>query len=159
MIQSGGWSRLRTLDEHTKLARISVDFNSPLDARFELNVSKTQVRIPPELRAAIGAIASSVARMAQEVYRSPVPAAPSKHMQSRVDAIQSLVRMITQGFEDILRAELEDPEILSRTLSRIRTLETNIASDIARSGSAEQSGAKEDRDTMPLAAELALISA
>jgi hypothetical protein len=69
MIQSGGWNRLRTLDEHTKLARIAVDIPRAADTAFEINVSKMRVIIPAELRAPLKAIATAVASRAQAVYR------------------------------------------------------------------------------------------
>src|SRR5207247_4955053 len=40
MIQSGGWNRLRTLDEHSKLARIALDIPPGLEDAFQINVSK-----------------------------------------------------------------------------------------------------------------------
>ncbi len=69
MIQSGGWNRLRTLDEHTKLARIAIDIPRPADTAFGINVSKMRVLIPGELRADLRAIASAVANRAQAAYR------------------------------------------------------------------------------------------
>jgi hypothetical protein len=70
MIQSGGWSRLRALDEHVKLARASVDFFPELDAAFSVNVAKARVNLPVELRDQLrGSIESLVAR-AQSVYRT-----------------------------------------------------------------------------------------
>ena len=69
MIQSGGWNRLRTLDEHTKLARIAVDIPRSADTAFGINVSKMRVLIPGELRADLRAIASAVANRAQAAYR------------------------------------------------------------------------------------------
>lgn len=69
MIQSGGWNRLRTLDEHTKLARIAIDIPRPADTAFGINVSKMRVLIPGELRPDLRAIASAVANRAQAAYR------------------------------------------------------------------------------------------
>ena len=43
LIQWGGWSRIRTLDEHTKLARLALDFSSALDSAFGINISKAIV--------------------------------------------------------------------------------------------------------------------
>jgi hypothetical protein len=71
MIQSGGWNRLRTPDEHTKLARIAVDIPRAADQAFGINVSKMRVLIPSELRPELRAIASAVARQAQQAYRQP----------------------------------------------------------------------------------------
>lgn len=69
MIQSGGWNRLRTPDEHTKLARVTVDIPRAADAAFGINVSKMRVLIPGELRADLRAIASAVSSRAQAAYR------------------------------------------------------------------------------------------
>jgi len=69
MIQSGGWNRLRTPDEHTKLARIAVDIPRAADHAFGINVSKMRVLIPAEVRAELKAIASAVANRGQAAYR------------------------------------------------------------------------------------------
>jgi len=69
MIQSGGWNRLRTPDEHTKLARMAVDIPRAADHAFGINVSKMRVIIPSEVRAELKAIASAVASRAQAAYR------------------------------------------------------------------------------------------
>ncbi len=50
MIQSGGWSRLRTPDEHTKLARIGLSFSPALDEAFKINVAKMRVQLPASVR-------------------------------------------------------------------------------------------------------------
>ena len=70
LIQSGGWSRMRTQDEHTKLARIAMMFNPELDATLGINVAKMRVRLPHELKDLLrDPVARTVAR-AQAVYRA-----------------------------------------------------------------------------------------
>lgn len=70
LIQSGGWSRMRTQDEHTKLARIAMMFNPELDATLGINVAKMRVRLPHELKDLLrDPITRTVAR-AQAVYRA-----------------------------------------------------------------------------------------
>ncbi|MDI6908174.1 MAG: ATP-binding protein [Thermoanaerobacterales bacterium] len=69
MIQSGGWNRLRTLDEHTKLARIAIDFSPSADTAFKINVAKMSVQLPDEIKNDLSAIASAVARRADDAYR------------------------------------------------------------------------------------------
>jgi hypothetical protein len=76
MIQSGGWNRLRTMDEHTKLARIALDFSPTADAAFKTNVAKMSVQIPDEIRNDLTAIASAVARVANNVYRQRATTQP-----------------------------------------------------------------------------------
>lgn len=68
LIQSGGWNRLRTQDEHTKLARISVDIERDLDEAFGVNVSKMRVGIPEELREELGDLAAMTAAQAKAAY-------------------------------------------------------------------------------------------
>ena len=38
MIQSGGWNRLRTTDEHSKLARIAMDIPDAIEDLCQINV-------------------------------------------------------------------------------------------------------------------------
>jgi hypothetical protein len=82
LIQSGGWSRMRTIDEHTKLARVALTFNPELDAAFGINVAKMRVTLPPELRDEIEHTIHTVVRRARAVYDAkpdqPRPKASSK---------------------------------------------------------------------------------
>lgn len=50
LIQSGGWSRLGAADEHTKQARVALEFFPQLDAAFGINISKMTVTLPSMLR-------------------------------------------------------------------------------------------------------------
>jgi hypothetical protein len=72
LIQSGGWNRLRTLDEHTKLARVALDIPSRADDAFPTNVSKMTVTLPEALRPDLRAVVSGVVIRAQDVYRQRV---------------------------------------------------------------------------------------
>jgi hypothetical protein len=70
MIQSGGWSRMRALDEHVKLARASIDFYPALDPAFEVDVSKARAVLPAELRERLQGPVESLVRAAQAAYRA-----------------------------------------------------------------------------------------
>lgn len=70
LIQSGGWCRIRTIDEHTKLARVAMRFSPALDDAFRVNVSKMRVQLPSELRDQIAGVISPVTKIANEMYRS-----------------------------------------------------------------------------------------
>lgn len=50
LVQYGGWNGIRAIDEHTKLARASVDFSTNLDEDFQINVAKMSINIPPDIR-------------------------------------------------------------------------------------------------------------
>jgi hypothetical protein len=69
LIQSGGWCRIRTLDEHTKLARVALRFSPQLDEAFRVNVSKMRVQLPAGMRDQITDAISPVTKLANDVYR------------------------------------------------------------------------------------------
>jgi hypothetical protein len=68
LIQSGGWSRLRAADEHTKLARIALDFTPHLDDAFKINVAKMKVQIPQQIKDQVDAFVKPVVKHAREIY-------------------------------------------------------------------------------------------
>jgi len=70
LLQAGGWNRIRSLDEHVKLARIAVDFPPSADVAFRLNVTKMGISFPAEVRERLAKIVRDTTRRAQEVYRN-----------------------------------------------------------------------------------------
>ena len=83
LIQSGGWCNLRAADEHTKLARIGIDFSPQLDDAFNINVAKMRVQLPDEIREEIEIAVEKIVKKAREIYDkkdrprpSPPPAPP-----------------------------------------------------------------------------------
>jgi len=80
MIQSGGWNRLRTSDEHTKLARVSIEFFPGLDAVFGINITKAHATLPQDLRDQLEPVVSVVARRADQRYRSAGPKGTGGHV-------------------------------------------------------------------------------
>lgn len=70
MIQAGGWSGLRTLDEHLKLARVAISFDPRLDEAFKINVAKMRVQLPQQLREDFERALAPTLRAAQLAYRS-----------------------------------------------------------------------------------------
>ena len=69
MIQSGGWNKFRTVDEHLKLARVGISFTPELDEAFNINVAKMRVKIPEQIHAQLEAITRPVIRAALETYK------------------------------------------------------------------------------------------
>lgn len=68
LIQSGGWSRIRTNDEHTKLARVALSFSPILDDAFNINIAKMRVQMPPELVDKIGKMLVPYIKQAKLTY-------------------------------------------------------------------------------------------
>jgi hypothetical protein len=139
LVQSGGWSRLRTSDEHTKLARIAVDFPSVLDDLFSLNIAKSQVRLPSGLRDQLSEIVSAVSQLAQRAYRGAsvqpkttpeiLHAVPEKDPRAR--ALSQLVEMVLDTVESALRSELrEDSITFKRTVRSLRAMQTAFENEL-----------------------------
>lgn len=77
LIQWGGWAGVRGIDEHTKLARASVDFDTDLDAAFNINVAKMRVSLPAQLRQMIERPINEMCATADERYRKSSNSKPS----------------------------------------------------------------------------------
>lgn len=77
LIQSGGWNRIRTLDEHAKLARIAIDLPHGHEELFGINVAKMSILIPEAARAQLRTISSAVVQEAQRNYRDRLHTAPA----------------------------------------------------------------------------------
>lgn len=69
LIQYGGWSGIRAADEHTKFARASVDFQTDLDALFQINVAKMRVALPIEVKTLLERPIHELCHRADAVYR------------------------------------------------------------------------------------------
>lgn len=69
MIQSGGWSGLRAADEHTKLARAALEFDTDLDDAFGINVAKMRVSLPAQLRTLLSRTVQELCNRANAAYR------------------------------------------------------------------------------------------
>lgn len=84
LLQAGGWSWLRSVDEHLKLLRVGVHFPQKLDRAFEINVTKMRARIPAGIRDTVRQAVSKWAKPARDRYdRAPSgPATPSPTLSS-----------------------------------------------------------------------------
>jgi hypothetical protein len=97
MVQGGGWSGLRTLDEHTKLARASLEFPSVLDGLFRVDVAKMRAAIPSEVRMMLEEPVNELSREADAVYRSDAalrnaPEQTPRRSQGAVDGAALAIR-------------------------------------------------------------------
>lgn len=131
LIQTGGWNRLRTMDEHTKLARIAVDIPTGCDELFGVNVTKMRISLPASVREGLTAIASGVAAEAGAAYRARSQRTPTGGTHGVVElAVPSLISTLTTDERslleiliDLVRDEFRnEPDMLRRLLSRIERL-------------------------------------
>lgn len=72
LIVSGGWigSGSAKPDEHTKLARVSVDLSQNMDSVWNLNILKSQARPPANLRNDFGATGKKIRTEAKKAYEN-----------------------------------------------------------------------------------------
>jgi len=74
LIQWGGWHQIwGTVDEKTKLARVTVDFGSDLDDLLSVNISKQQVKLSQQLQTEIKKIADVARKDSQRKFRPAKP--------------------------------------------------------------------------------------
>ena len=69
LVQWGGWGGIRSIDEHTKLARASLEFDTDLDEAFNINVAKMRVALPAQLRHMIERPINEICSLADDLYR------------------------------------------------------------------------------------------
>lgn len=69
LVQWGGWNGIRAIDEHTKLARASLEFNTELDGLFHINVAKMRVNVPGSLRQMLERPIHELCIRADDAYR------------------------------------------------------------------------------------------
>lgn len=127
LLQAGGWNRIRTFDEHTKLARIAVDIPPGTDELFGINVAKVRITIPSAIRSELAVIASGVAARASGTYRQHLASrrgnrsltvAPGTASDSAAEIPSAAT--YTQLIR-ILNEELSDhPDVVARILSRLQ---------------------------------------
>jgi hypothetical protein len=69
LVQWGGWNGIRGIDEHTKLARAALDFDTDLDSVFNINVAKIRVTLPPQIRQMLERPINELCGYADDRYR------------------------------------------------------------------------------------------
>lgn len=127
LIQSGGWNRLRTLDEHAKLARIAIDIPPEADQAFRINVAKMTVGLPESIRPQLRALVAGVVSLAQDVYRRRLAVVTDESAGAR-GALEAESRPITVGDQwktilEVLDRRLGDqPELLDRLLVELANI-------------------------------------
>jgi hypothetical protein len=77
LVQWGGWNGIRGIDEHTKLARVSLDFDTDLDSVFNINVAKMRVTLPPQIRQMLERPINELCSFADDRYRKASRRGPS----------------------------------------------------------------------------------
>lgn len=87
LVQWGGWAGIRSIDEHTKLARVSIDFDTDLDDAFNINVAKMRVALPGQLRKMLERPISELCILADSAYRENSPRSQNKRKSETAPAV------------------------------------------------------------------------
>lgn len=138
LIQSGGWNRLRTLDEHAKLARIAIDIPPGADAAFRINVSKMTVGLPEGVRPQLRALVAGVVSLAQDVYRRRLSAVTGSREEPESPRSSHPLTIGDQwpDIVGVLNRQLADqPELLDSVLVELANVRP-VAADLPRVASA-----------------------
>ena len=126
LIQGGGWAGVRAIDEHTKLARASLEFGTDLDEVLNTNVSKMRVSIPASLRNQLERPIKELCQAAEEAYRqTAVSRRHDERLQEEATAPKSLgsagAALVSAAFVS------GDYEALGRIMAELRRVNPGLA--------------------------------
>ena len=110
LVQFGGWNGLRGIDEHTKLARASIDFNTELDETFQINVAKMSVVLPATLKNMLERPIHDLCVRADAAYRQSASAGDGRRSASKSNSSTEGVALREVGVA--LKAALFDAQDL-----------------------------------------------
>ncbi len=119
LVQHGGWSGLRGIDEHTKLARAAVDFHTDLDEAFQINVAKMHVELPPVVRQMLERPVHELCVLADDAYRRSANATGSS------DALTKTAKTSDTALRDVgiaLKAALLEDRSLGHFRSALELI-------------------------------------
>lgn len=128
LIQHGGWSGIRAVDEHTKLARAALDFHTDLDELFQINVAKMRVSIPPEVRTILERPVHELCHRADAAYRgdakshsTPAPKSGSTRSVDETTARSIGASLITAALNS------GEQEAFLRVMANVRDADPQLA--------------------------------
>ncbi|CAM3741322.1 ATP-binding protein [Nocardioides marinus] len=130
LVQHGGWSGIRGIDEHMKLARASVDFDTDLDESFQINVAKMSVDLPPTLRQMLERPVHELCVLADDAYRRSANSAGRNGQQSKMPK-GSEVALKSVGVV-LKKAMLDDSTLpeFRRAIERVRAEHPQLAAQL-----------------------------
>ena len=104
MIQSGGWSGIRTSDEHTKLARVALSYSPELDEKFKIDIGKMKIPLPSELKSQLKEITKPLVSTAKDRYNKKDPDLPKPHPKPRerkytLAQVKEMLAYVSEGEE------------------------------------------------------------
>lgn len=135
LIRWGGWLRLRASDEHSKLARVALDFTSDLDPIFQVDVAKSSIVLPQSVKELFKPIVSTITAQAIKRYRNKTTPQSTSGLPGR-DRVPTPVparRLSAEAFAKLLEKISSEANLVSE-LRKIKNAvianSPNLASDI-----------------------------
>lgn len=129
VVQYGGWNGTRGIDEHTKLARASIDFGTGLDEAFQVNVAKMRVVLPAQLKKMLGRPIHELCVRADAVYRQAASLSASRSSGKTGFADGVALREVGIAMKAAL-LESGGLEAFESTIAKIREHHPELASSL-----------------------------
>jgi hypothetical protein len=133
LIQHGGWSGIRSVDEHTKFARASVDFQTDLDSLFQINVAKMRVALPIEVKTLLERPIHELCHRADAVYRRDTQHGVSRKRLTDQQVESTRYRIDAGGIATaLISAALSagEHDAFTRVMDRLRLDEPEVADSL-----------------------------
>lgn len=128
LVQFGGWARLRSIDEHTKLARASLDFPPALDSFFQINVSKMRINIPSDVRGLLSDPIQELCLKAAKRYR--LSGDRAQQLRSRTSSGNAAWRDVAFALR-VAAAEVGESEAIERVLKAVDAVDPQLARNLS----------------------------
>lgn len=128
LVQYSGWARLRSIDEHTKLARASLDFPPALDSYFQINVSKMRINVPAEIRGMLKDPIQELCLRAAQRYRLSGERAQQK--RSRPSSGNAAWRDVAFALR-VAAAEVGELESMELILKAVDAVDPQLARNLS----------------------------
>lgn len=127
LVQFGGWRGIRGIDEHTKLARASIDFDTDLDETFQINVAKMSVVLPATLKSMLERPIHDLCVRADAAYRQAASVADSRKSSSKSSAADGVaLREVGVALKAAL-LESSDLPTLKDTIAKLKNRHPELA--------------------------------
>ena len=114
LVQTGGWSGIRGIDEHTKLGRAALEFGTGLDSAFGINVAKMRIAIPSDIRPTLKQEVTNLVKAANNAYRTAATRDRPTARGSDATEIGEVLRLAAQA-----TGHTEELELLMKRLAEV----------------------------------------
>jgi len=129
LVQHGGWSGLRGIDEHMKLARAAIDFDTDLDESFQINVAKMSVELPPALRQMLERPVQELCVLADDAYRRSANAGGRSETSKGSKASETALRDVGIALKAAMLEGATVPEF-RKALATLRKRNPELANQL-----------------------------